>query len=205
MKAAEALSATRIPPAPQASAEASVAAANDTTVGSSVSALLESLLFVAPEPLTVARLAAALLLEPAQVEEGLQALATSLQDRGLRLQRKDDRVQLVTLPAATGAIERLLGLEGNPKLSPAALETLVMIAYRQPLTRVQIEAIRGVNCDGVLRTLLSRGLIEEQGRLEAVGRPILYGTTFEFLQYFGLANAGDLPALPEAAASAGQQ
>ena len=101
-------------------------------------------------------------------------------------------------PAAAAAIERLLGVDTSPKLSPAALEALAVIAYRQPVTRTQLEAIRGVNCDGVLRTLLSRSLIEEQGRLEAVGRPILYGTTFEFLQYFSLNRVEDLPPLPEA-------
>ena len=163
-----------------------------------LSVLIESLLFVAAEPLTLARLATALLVEPAQIEEALQTLDKSLSGRGVCLQRKNDLVQLTTLPAAAPAIERLLGLDSNPKLSPAALETLAMIAYRQPVTRAQLEAIRGVNCDGVIRTLLSRSLIEEQGRLEAVGRPILYGVTFEFLQYFGLNRMEDLPPLPEA-------
>ena len=163
-----------------------------------LSVLIESLLFVAAEPLTLARLAAVLLVEPTQVEGALSELDASLVGRGLRLQRKNDLVQLTTLPSAAPVIERLLGLDTNPKLSPAALETLAMIAYRQPVTRTQLEAIRGVNCDGVIRTLLSRSLIEEQGRLDAVGRPILYGTTFEFLQYFSLNCVEDLPPLPEA-------
>ncbi len=155
-------------------------------------------MFVAAEPLTVARLAAALLVEAEQIEEGLQALDRDLVGRGICLQRKDDKIQLATRPAAAVAIERLLGVDTNPRLSPAALEALAVIAYRQPVTRTQLEAIRGVNCDGVLRTLLSRSLIEEQGRLDAVGRPILFGTTFEFLQYFGLSRVEDLPPLPEA-------
>lgn len=159
--------------------------------------LVESLLFVADEPVTSARLAAALGVELAHIDAAIGELSNSLQRRGVRLQHKGDRVQLVTMPEAAAAIERFLGLEVSPKLSPAALETLAMIAYRQPITRTQLEAVRGVNCDGVLRTLLSRGLIEEQGRLEAVGRPILYGTTFEFMQYFGLTQLQQLPALPD--------
>lgn len=161
-------------------------------------ALVESLLFAAAEPLTVARLAAVLLVESEQIEEALQALDRDLAGRGICLQRKDDKIQLATRPAAAAAIERLLGVDASPRLSPAALEALAVIAYRQPVTRTQLEAIRGVNCDGVLRTLLSRSLIEEQGRLDAVGRPILFGTTFEFLQYFGLSRVEDLPPLPEA-------
>lgn len=162
--------------------------------------LVESLLFVADEPVTAARLAAALGVEVSEVDGALAELGQRLQGRGVRLQQKGDRVQLATMPDAAAAIERFLGLEVSPRLSPAALETLTMVAYRQPITRTQLEAVRGVNCDGVLRTLLSRGLIEEQGRLEAVGRPILYGTTFEFLQYFGLAQLDQLPPLPAEAA-----
>jgi segregation and condensation protein B len=162
--------------------------------------LVESLLFVADEPVTAARLAAALGVEVIEVDAALAELGQRLHGRGVRLQQKGDRVQLATMPEAAAAIERFLGLEVSPRLSPAALETLAMVAYRQPITRTQLEAVRGVNCDGVLRTLLSRGLIEEQGRLEAVGRPILYGTTFEFLQYFGLAQLDQLPALPAEAA-----
>lgn len=162
-----------------------------------ITMLVESLLFVADEPVTSARLAAALGVELAHIDAAIGELSNSLQRRGVRLQHKGDRVQLVTMPEAAAAIERFLGLEVSPKLSPAALETLAMIAYRQPITRTQLEAVRGVNCDGVLRTLLSRGLIEEQGRLEAVGRPILYGTTFEFMQYFGLTQLQQLPALPD--------
>lgn len=161
----------------------------------SLAALVESLLFVAGEPVPVDRLSAALAVSPAQVEEALMALAASYTGRGVRLQRHGDHVQLVTAPEAAAAIERFLGVEADNRLSQAALETLAVIAYRQPLTRSQMEAVRGVNCDGVLRTLLTRGLIEEVGRLEQAGRPILYGTTFAFLQHFGLASPSDLPPL----------
>jgi segregation and condensation protein B len=161
----------------------------------SLSALIESILFVAGEPVSVERLASVLEVEPAQVEAALGALAESYAGRGVRLQRHGERAQLVTAPEAAAAVERFLGAEPDNRLSQAAIETLAVIAYRQPITRAQIEAVRGVNCDAVLRTLLSRGLIEEVGRLEQVGRPILYGTTFAFLQHFGLQSLSDLPPL----------
>ncbi len=160
-----------------------------------LTSLIESLLFVADAPVTPAQLAAALDVEPKAVEEALDQLAADYQQRGLRLQRKAGRVQLVTAPEAAPAVERFLGLELSSKLSPAALETLAIVAYRQPVTRAQVEAIRGVNSDSVLRTLINKGLIEAVGRLEQVGRPILYGTTFEFLQYFGLQDLQELPPL----------
>ena len=167
--------------------------------------LIESLLFVADEAVHIDRLVGALEVSAEEVEEALQVLAPKYAHRGLRLQRKGSRVQMVTAPEAAGVIRRFLGLESGSKLSPAALETLAIVAYRQPITRAQVEAIRGVNSDSVLRTLTNRGLIEEQGRLEQVGRPILYGTTFEFLQQFGLESLDQLPPLgeplPEAQAS----
>jgi len=158
-------------------------------------ARVEALLFVAAEPPTVAQLARALEVPAEAIEEALRTLADRLRERGLRLQRQGDRVQLVTAPEAAEDVRRFLGLSGGPRLSTAALETLAIIAYRQPITRAEIEAIRGVNCDGVLRTLLARGLIEEVGRAEGPGRPILYGTTMLFLQHFGLRSLADLPPL----------
>lgn len=160
-----------------------------------ITSLIESLLFVADAPVTPAQLAAALQVEAAEVEAALDQLAVDCQQRGLRLQRKSGRVQLVTAPEAAPAVERFLGLELSSKLSPAALETLAIVAYRQPITRAQVEAIRGVNSDSVLRTLINKGLVEEVGRLEQAGRPIIYGTTFEFLQYFGLQDLRELPPL----------
>ena len=155
--------------------------------------LVESLLFVADEAVRVDRLAATLEIEPEQVEEALRTLTEQYQYRGLRLQQRGQRVQLVTAPEAASYVQRFLGLELTGKLSPAALETLAIVVYRQPVTRAQIEDIRGVNSDSVLRTLLNRGLVEEQGRLDQVGRPIIYGTTFEFLQQFGLTSLDELP------------
>ncbi len=161
--------------------------------------LLEALLFVAAEPTPLSRLATALGLSQERVNIGLTQLSALCQDRGIRLQRQRDTVQLVSAAEAADTIETFLGLDLTTKLSRAALETLAIIAYRQPATRPQIDAIRGVNSDGVMRTLLNRGLIEEVGRMEQAGRPILYGTTFEFLQYFGLTSLADLPSLTEEA------
>lgn len=160
-----------------------------------LAAIIESLLFVADAPVPVTQLAEAVERNVRDVETALQSLAESYASRGLRLQRKNDRVQLTSVPEAARYIERFLGLSLSGKLSTAALETLSIIAYKQPITRPQIEAIRGVNSDGVLRTLMSKGLIEEVGRLDTVGHPVLFGTTFEFLQYFGLSALSELPPL----------
>jgi segregation and condensation protein B len=160
-----------------------------------VKSLIESLLFVADEPVAVERLAAAIGVERLTVEEALQVLGEEYEQRGLRLQRKEGRVQIVTAPEAAPHIERFLDLELSGKLSAPALETLAIVAYQQPITRAGVEAMRGVNCDSVLRTLVSKGLIEEVGRLPQAGRPIVYGTTFEFLQYFGLRDLAELPPL----------
>lgn len=161
----------------------------------SIKSLVESLLFVADEPVQIEHLASVLQTSLEQVEEALRNLNQEYVQRGLRLQRKRQRVQMVTAPEAADYVRTFLGLELSAKLSPAALETLAIVAYRQPVTRAQIEAIRGVNSDSVLRTLINRGLVEEQGRLEQAGRPIIYGTTFDFLQQFGLSGLEQLPSL----------
>ncbi len=162
---------------------------------SNLPALIESLLFVADRPTPTEVIAQVLNVGLEAVEKALQVLDEQLAYRGIRLQRKGTQVQLVSMPEAAPYIQRFLGLELTGRLSQPALETLAIIAYRQPITRAALEAIRGVNCDGVLRTLISRGLVEEVGRLEQAGRPILYGTTFEFLQYFGLKSLDELPPL----------
>lgn len=166
----------------------------------SVKAQIESLLFVAGEPVPSGRLAAVLQVDSSRVEEALAELEAEYQERGFRLQRKGERAQLVTAPEAAEVVRIFLGLELSGRVSPAALETLAIVAYRQPVTRAQIEGVRGVSSDSVLRTLVSRGLVEEQGRLDQVGRPIIYGTTFEFLQQFGLTNLDQLPPLSPAEA-----
>jgi segregation and condensation protein B len=159
-------------------------------------ALLEALLFAAGRPVTAPELAAALGVGRPEVMEGLSALRGRLAGRGLRLQEHAGEWQLVSAPEAARAIERLAGAPAPPRLSQAALETLAVVAYRQPVTRAQVEAVRGVDCSGVLSGLTARGLVEEAGRSEAAGRPILYGTGLEFLRLFGLDSLEDLPPLP---------
>jgi len=158
---------------------------------------LESLLFVADEPIQMDRLVALLETSLDEIEEALSELAQEYAQRGVRLQRKAEWVQMVTAPEAAAVVRRFLGLEASSKLSPAALETLAIVAYRQPITRAQVESIRGVNSDSVLRTLINHGLVEEQGRLERAGRPIVFGVTFEFLQQFGIASLNQLPPLED--------
>ncbi len=169
-----------------------------------VPAALEALLFVSAEPVAPSQLALALEISGTDVEDGLKQLEEELQKRGIRLQRHGGRVQLTTAADMAEVIERFLGLEASSHLSRAALETLAIVAYQQPVTRPYIEGIRGVSSDGVMRSLLSKGLVQEVGRAEGPGRPILYGTSPDFLQYFGLNSLAELPALkleqPEAVA-----
>ena len=161
----------------------------------SLTASLEALLFVSAEPVLPSQLAEALEVSVAEIEQGLQALESDLQTRGLRLQRHAGRVQFTTAPQTADLIERFLGLEATSRLSRAALETLAIIAYQQPVTRPLVDSVRGVNSDGVMKSLLGKGLIQEVGRADGPGRPILYGTTPDFLQHFGLSSLVELPPL----------
>lgn len=167
--------------------------------GVALTTLLESLLFVAAEPVEPRQLAQTLAQPLDVIELGLAELADYYQRslRGLRLQRFNDKVQLVTAPASAPFIEAFLNLDNSTRLSSPALETLAVIAYRQPVTRAQIEAVRGVDCAGVLRSLVQRGLVAEVGRMEGIGRPILYGVTELFMQHFGLMEMTELPPLEE--------
>ena len=160
-----------------------------------LSVKLEALLFVAAEPVTTSQLAIALDVSTSVVERGLNELDASLSSRGLRLQRHVGRVQLTTAPQLAELIERFLGLEATSHLSRAALETLAIIAYQQPVMRPQIDSIRGVNSDSMMKSLLNKGLILESGRADGPGRPILYSTTPEFLQHFGLNSILEMPPL----------
>lgn len=161
----------------------------------SFSALLESVLFVASGPVPTSRLARTLETTPAVVETLLHSLGEDYKNRGLRLQWSGNSVQLTTAPENSQVVERFLGMDLTTRLSQAALEVLAIIAFLQPVTRPRVDQIRGVNSDSSLRTLLSVGLIEEVGRMETAGRPILYATTPEFLQHFGLNSLDDLPPL----------
>jgi segregation and condensation protein B len=166
-----------------------------SSIDLNISAALEALLFVAADPVAPAQLASALELTITEVEKGLEELSQVLEKRGLRLQRNAGRVQLTTAPDLADQVERFLGLEATTRLSRAALETLAIIAYQQPVTRPTVDSVRGVNSDGVIKSLLSKGLLQEVGRSEGPGRPILFGTTPEFLQHFGLNSLQELPAL----------
>lgn len=157
---------------------------------------LEAMLFVAEGPAELAELARGLDLSTAAVRGLLDQLDTTLAGRGIQLQRHGARAQLVTAPEAGAAIERFLGGRNEQRLSHAALETLAIVAYKQPISRPQIEAIRGVDCARALATLRARELVEEIGRADGPGRPLLFGTTMRFLEHFGLQHPGDLPPLP---------
>ncbi|HOG46254.1 MAG TPA: SMC-Scp complex subunit ScpB [Anaerolineae bacterium] len=161
-----------------------------------------ALLFVAEGPVGMEQLAKVLEVGVAELQQALAEVAAWLEGGGLALQQHGAKVQVVTSADVAPYVERFLGLDLSNRLSPAALEVLAIIAYRQPIARAEIEAVRGVSCDGVLRTLTSKGLVGEVGRLEQPGRPILYGTTFEFLQYFGLRQVQELPPLPVKGAAA---
>ncbi len=164
----------------------------------------EALLFVAERPLTTAEMAELAGLPRSQAEAILAGLADDLatDGRGVRLQRHDDAWQLVTAPEVG---ERLAAYAARQeaRLSPAALEALAVIAYHQPCTRGDVDRARGVDSDYVLRSLLHRRLVSEIGRRDAPGRPILYATTFTFLERFGLTSIDDLPPLPAGGADAG--
>lgn len=155
---------------------------------------LEALLFVASGPVTTSQLAEALNVDVKEVEGTLSELQNDYeQNRGIALQWHGGRVQLTTSASSASDVERFLGLEALSRLSRAAVETMAIIAYRQPISRPGIDAIRGVSSDGVIKNLLSKGLIQEVGRAEGPGRPILFATTTEFLQHFGLASLDQLP------------
>ena len=157
--------------------------------------VLEALLLAAETPPTVSELAEAACLPPEAVESALAAMEGDA-TRGIRLRRHGATVALVSAPEAAPWVERLLRLETPNRLSRAALETVALIAYHQPVSRDRIEQIRGVRADHILRTLRARGLIEPTGRLDTPGQPLLWGVTASFLDHFGLSALSQLPPLP---------
>ena len=157
-------------------------------------AALEGLLFVAERPLTRREIATLAGVDRETVDERLGDLEMSLAERGIRLIVDGDRIELATAPEAGALVARYVGADAI-RLSPASLETVAIVAYRQPVTRAAIERIRGVDSDYTVRSLLHRRLIVELGRSEAPGRPFLYGTSFEFLERFGLTSLEDMPPL----------
>jgi segregation and condensation protein B len=160
-----------------------------------LSALVESILFVASDPVPIPVLASVLDVEAEQVEDALKTLDEEYWKRGLQILRMGDRVHITTSPRAALIVEKFLGIEHTVGLSRAALETLAILAYKQPLTRPQIDAIRGVNSESVIENLIAKDLVEEIGRTEGPGRPILYVTTETFLRHFGLRSVAELPVL----------
>ncbi|HEY7347421.1 MAG TPA: SMC-Scp complex subunit ScpB [Ktedonobacterales bacterium] len=165
------------------------------TAAEQLKSALESLLFVAGRPLERAELRRLLAINEGQLEATLATLAAECEKRGVRVQRLGNQVQLVSAPENARYIAAFLGLPSQVKLTTAALETLAVITYRQPITRSQIETIRGVNSDRALASLIAHSLVNEIGRAATVGRPALFATTPEFLQQFGLTSLEHLPTL----------
>lgn len=165
--------------------------------GSDLADALEAVCFVLSRGLSIGEAARILDCRPDEVRSAAETLAARLRSTPLMLQRHGEEVQLVTRPEVAWAVQRALNPERPGRLSRAALETLAIVAYRQPITRAAIEAIRGVSCDAVLENLERRELITEVGRQDAPGHPRLFGTTLRFLQVVGLERIEDLPPLAE--------
>jgi segregation and condensation protein B len=159
--------------------------------------VLEALLFVAEEPQPVGALAAATGAGEGAVRRALKQLAADYEARGLRLMDDGRRFQLVTHREFAPYVDRFLGMAPGQKLSRAALEVLTIVAYRQPCSRAEIEAVRGVNSDRLVTMLEARGLLEEAGVADGPGRPHLFRTTIRFLEHFGIASPSELPPLPD--------
>ncbi|MBQ3150711.1 MAG: SMC-Scp complex subunit ScpB [Clostridia bacterium] len=162
-------------------------------------AAAEAILFACGEPLETERLAEALELDEEYTEKILEKLQADLDEKesGLCVLKMDNKYQLCTRTRYADLIRRVLEVKKNTPLSPAAFEVLAVIAYNQPVTKSYIEQVRGVDCSSVVNTLCQKGLVEEKGRLELPGRPLLYGTTSEFLKCFCISSLTELPELPE--------
>ena len=162
--------------------------------------LIEAIIFASPEPLSARRIMECIEgAEDTDIESKVDVLNEVYEKNGrsFRIIKVAGGYQMTTLPDFEQWVRRVFVGRGRLRLSPQALETLSIIAYKQPVSKPTMESIRGINCDGVIRTLLERNLVTIKGRAESPGRPILYGTTNEFLRYFGLYNLKDLPELKE--------
>jgi segregation and condensation protein B len=161
---------------------------------------IEALLFASDTPLSAAKLSALVgAVSSRQILSAIGALSTFYRESGrsYTIVEVAGGYQLATLPEFSGTISQLFKGKKKPRLTQPALETLAIIAYKQPISRMQIEAIRGVNCEGVLTTLIERELISISGRGEGIGKPFLYATTKKFLEYLGLKDFRDLPSFEE--------
>ena len=160
---------------------------------------LEAVLFASGDPISVERLSQVFEKEPEDIEKLVNLLSEKLDgnNSGVKVVRLENTYQLVTREEHAEYIKKAFDIKRRTPLSPAAFEVLAVIAYNQPVTRAFIEQVRGVDCSGVVSTLIEKGLIEERGRLELPGRPLLYGTTKTFLRSFSLNDLSDLPPLPK--------
>ena len=157
-------------------------------------ARIEALLFVASGPASASQIGEALSIPTKEVEEAMAKLQKVYENKhGIAIQSHAGRYQMTTASEYAGDVEKYLGIESTTRLSRAGIETMAIIAYKQPITRPGIDAIRGVSSDGVIKSLLAKGLIQEVGRVEGPGRPILFSTTVDFLQHFGLNSLEQLP------------
>jgi segregation and condensation protein B len=159
--------------------------------------IIESVLYVADKPVEIGFLARITGADARWVDEIVTTLASEYQTRGIRIQRNGDSIQTVTAPESAPFIQAFLGIDENQRLTHGAIVALTVIAYKQPITRPALEKVLGKNCDWHVASLKARELITEVGRANAPGRPYLYGTTFRFLEHFGLERPEDLPPLPE--------
>ncbi len=164
-----------------------------------IRAACEAILFASGEPLEASRISEALEIDIETVTAALWELASSLDERGsgICLLRLGSKYQLCSRVEYAQQVRSVLDIKKNAPLSPAAFEVLAVVAYNQPVTKAYVEQIRGVDCSGVISTLCQKGLLEEKGRLDLPGRPLLYGTTPDFLRCFCLTSLADLPELPE--------
>ena len=159
--------------------------------------ILEAILFVAGEPVAVADLAQALEVSEMEIMHAVEELQRECERRGVTIHRYGDHLRMETRPEYAPYVERLLQPVQRQTLSQTAMETLAVIAYRQPVTKGEVEQVRGVKCDYSVQSLLHKGLIREAGRKAALGRPILYATTDRFLEHFGISDIRELPPLPD--------
>lgn len=164
-----------------------------------IESVIEAILFASDEPIPVSRIASITDLTASQVNAAVEALNQRYQANGhaFRIERIAGGLQFLTLPQYNVYLRRLARVREDHKLSPAALETLAIIAYKQPVIRAQIEAIRGVSCGEIIKSLMAKGLVKIVGRAEVIGRPLQYGTTKRFLEVFGLNCLDDLPKITE--------
>lgn len=155
--------------------------------------IIESILLAAEKPVSIKELASVSGFMMSEVQKNVLGLIDEYKEKGIRVIRKGEYIHLVSAPENAEFVAKYLNEELRADLSQQALETLAIVTYKQPITRIEVEEIRGVNCEQVLRNLLIRGLITEVDRRDSIGRPILYGTTMEFMQYFGLEDESQLP------------